>query len=118
MNSAALLEGFITQLKEEVREVVMSAVTAALAKEAPVSIGKPVSDILTIDEAADFLRKKKKTIYGLVAKKGIPFIKEGRNLRFSRERLETWIKSFQRKTIQELADEAEGQMLLSIRGRE
>lgn len=47
----------------------------------------------TIDEAADFIRKSKSTIYRLVGLKKIPHHKQGNRLYFFPPELIEWIKS-------------------------
>lgn len=48
----------------------------------------------------------KPTIYALVAKDKIPFMKKNKKLYFSRQGLLDWIKSGRRKTIAERQDDA------------
>ncbi len=47
--------------------------------------------LLTINELAHFLNVKVKTLYSMVHRSEIPFIKVGRLLRFNREQIETWL---------------------------
>jgi excisionase family DNA binding protein len=47
--------------------------------------------LLTIDELASFLNISKKTLYGMVHRKNIPFLKASRLLRFDREQIEAWL---------------------------
>lgn len=61
-------------------------------------------EILTIQEAADFLKLKKATIYALVSKSEIPNSKQGKRLYFSKQELTDWIKSGRRKTAAEIRE--------------
>lgn len=47
--------------------------------------------LLTIEELAHFLNVKVKTLYGMIHREEIPFLKVGRLLRFNREQIETWL---------------------------
>ncbi|MBN1621438.1 MAG: excisionase family DNA-binding protein [Endomicrobiales bacterium] len=47
---------------------------------------------IDIIELSKYLSIKKSTIYDLVYKKSIPYIKIGRLLRFNRETIDQWIK--------------------------
>ena len=47
--------------------------------------------LLTVNELAHFLNVKVKTLYSMVHRSEIPFIKVGRLLRFNREQIETWL---------------------------
>lgn len=49
------------------------------------------SRLLNPEELASFLNVKVKTIYGLVHRREIPFLKVGRLLRFNRQHIETWL---------------------------
>lgn len=63
-------------------------------------------DVLNIQEAADFLKLKKATVYALVSKSEIPYSKPSKRLYFSRQELTEWIKSNRRKTASEIRDAA------------
>jgi excisionase family DNA binding protein len=50
------------------------------------------SDRLSLPEAAEFLKLKKTTIYGLTFKGKIPYRKFGKLLVFSRKELKNWLE--------------------------
>lgn len=50
------------------------------------------SNIITIDEVANYLKPKLKTAYNLAAKGDIPGFKVGGSWRFRKSELEKWIK--------------------------
>ncbi|WP_068470653.1 helix-turn-helix domain-containing protein [Candidatus Protochlamydia phocaeensis] len=52
-----------------------------------------MSDILNIDEAAQFLRVSKTTLYRYVQSGKIPAFKMGKNWKFHRELLNDWMKN-------------------------
>ena len=52
----------------------------------------PLSDILTINEVAEYLKIGERTMYRLVAAKKVPAFKVGGTWRFSRADIESWIK--------------------------
>ncbi|WP_158600231.1 helix-turn-helix domain-containing protein [Fibrisoma montanum] len=63
-------------------------------------------EILTIDQAADFLHLTTQTIYGLVSDRKIPFSKPtGSRLYFSRLELIEWLKSHRTATVDEQAQQ-------------
>ncbi|MDD6310950.1 MAG: helix-turn-helix domain-containing protein [Firmicutes bacterium] len=47
---------------------------------------------LTVEDVADMLQVTRTTIYNL-KKKGLPFIKLGKNIRFDEEAVVEWVKS-------------------------
>jgi excisionase family DNA binding protein len=53
---------------------------------------EPDDEILTLEEAAAFLKVKKRMLYNLVELRAIPFLKVGRLLRFSRFALLRWMQ--------------------------
>ncbi len=55
---------------------------------------------LTIEEVAEMLQVTRTTIYNL-KKKGLPFIKLGKNIRFDQEEVVNWIKGKQQQTIED-----------------
>lgn len=62
--------------------------------------------LLTIDEAAEFIKLSKPTVYSLVSRKEIPHSKKGKRLYFSKQELKDWINSGRKKTNAEIAEEA------------
>ncbi len=52
---------------------------------------------LTIEDVADMLQVTRTTVYNL-KKKGLPFIKLGKNIRFSQEEVINWVMNNARKT--------------------
>lgn len=75
----------------------------------------PIVDLLTISEAAKFLKLTVPTLYSKVSRREIPVNKKGKRLYFSRSELLAWIKSGKKKTQFELSKEAE--RLLSKNGK-
>lgn len=48
-------------------------------------------DVLTIEEAARYLRLSRAKVYGLAASGELPAFRVGRSVRIRRERLEAWL---------------------------
>lgn len=67
--------------------------------------------LLTIQQAAEFITLSVPTIYSLVSKAGIPVSKKGKRLYFSKQELTEWIKSGRKKTVNEIAEEADNFLL-------
>jgi excisionase family DNA binding protein len=55
------------------------------------------TDIMTIDEVANYLKLKLKTAYHLAAKGDIPGFKVGGSWRFRRSEIEKWIKAQEKR---------------------
>ena len=52
---------------------------------------KDYPDVMTLDEAAEYLRLKPRTIYGLAQTRKIPGAKLGNRWRFSKTALDEWL---------------------------
>jgi len=68
-------------------------------------MAKPISDILTISEVAEYLKVAERTLYRLAAAKKIPAFKVGGTWRFPRADIDQWIK---RQTAETLGDNGSG----------
>ncbi len=69
---------------------------------------KPQADqLLTIQQASELLNLSVPTIYGLVSRLEIPCMKKGKRLYFSQQELTNWVKTGRKKTLTEIASEAE-----------
>lgn len=64
-------------------------------------------ELLTIQQAADFLHLTVPTIYGKVHNKQLPYSKQGNRLYFSKAELTEWVKLGRVKTQAEIAQEAQ-----------
>jgi len=53
----------------------------------------PQNQLMTIEEVADYLRVKKRTIYEWLKKGKIPAIKTVGQWRFKREKIDAWLDS-------------------------
>lgn len=63
--------------------------TAPSADESPSDAAEP--DVITIDEAARWLRVDRKTLYDAAARRAIPCARLGRTIRLSRAALARWL---------------------------
>jgi len=60
------------------------------------------SELLNIEEAAEFLKVSVAAIYTKVSRQEIPFSKPGKRLYFNRSELKEWVRLGKRKTINEI----------------
>ena len=63
--------------------------------------------LLTIEEAAEFLHLAKPTVYAYVQKKLIPFSKVAKRLYFSKKELMAWVEMGRQRTQKEIESDAE-----------
>lgn len=63
--------------------------------------------LLTIEEAAEFLHLTKPTLYSKVSKAEIPFMKRSKRLYFSRIELMEYVKGGKQRTVEGVQDASE-----------
>lgn len=73
--------------------------------------------LLTIQEAANFLTLSVHTLYGHVHRASIPVNKRGGRLYFSKQELTEWVKAGRRSTTTETADRAAKHTAISTKKR-
>jgi excisionase family DNA binding protein len=72
--------------------------------------------LLTIQQAAEFLKLSVPTLYGLVSSSAIPVSKKTKRLYFSKQDLLLWVKESRRKTVSEIEAEADSFLQTKKRG--
>ncbi len=78
----------------------------------------PQSDeLLSVEQAAVFLKLSVPTIYGLVSRREIPSMKKGKRLYFSKQELTNWIKTGRNFTAIEADTEADNYLSHKRKGR-
>lgn len=73
--------------------------------EAPDDITQK-GELLTIEQAAEFLHLSKPTFYSKCSRNELPYMKRGKRLYFLREQLLDYVKAGRCETAQELAENA------------
>ena len=68
------------------------------------------NELLTIQEAAEFLKVSVAAIYTKVSRQEIPVSKPGKRLYFNKCELKKWIIASRKKTVTEIRKEAEERM--------
>lgn len=97
----------ITQITaSELEALIENSVRKVLSVQLPTNQSE-TDEVLTVDDAARFLSLSVPTIYGLVSKSQIPVSKRGKRLYFSQRELTDWIREGKRKTISEIAKDAQ-----------
>lgn len=105
--------------KLEVNKGDLLAFAQCLIQQTSVTVATPsvsIKEILTIEEAAQFLNLAKQTLYGMTSRNEIPFVKRTRKLYFNRTDLESWLQEGKRKSKAEIAIEA-AQFVQSHKGK-
>ncbi len=93
------------ELSGMIEAAVQKAVTASM--ENLQQKGSSEKDkILTVEEAADFLKCKVATIYDNVGKGSIPYMKRSKRLYFSENELRDYLKIGSRRTNRQIMEES------------
>lgn len=97
---------FLTNISEqEFKEFLKDALKEILAEQLG-AIKQQLPDILTVQQAADFLKVKITTLYEKTSRKLIPHFKKGNKLYFHLSELQDWIRKGKVKTHEEIESEA------------
>ena len=97
MESGVILQSIsVDQLLAKVRDVVKEEIKNSSRKS------EQENQILTLPEAAKFLKKSHATVYRLTSTSILPFFKKGNSLYFDRKELEAWIRSGKRISVEQI----------------
>lgn len=97
----ATKQELVSLIEDTVRRVLSEIKSPSAQKES----SSPI--LLSLNEAAGFLKLAPQTIYGFTSKRIIPFLKRGKKLYFKRSELEQWLEAGKKKSIAELNREIE-----------
>ena len=76
----------------------------------------PPGQLMTVDQAAEFLNLAKPTVYSMVSRGELPYMKRSKRLYFSCEDLMAYIRSGRKMTNEEIKDDAG--RFITMRGKE
>jgi len=97
-----------TQLSiPEIRQLFRQELQTFFENHPPTTSPVETDELLTIQQAADFLKLSVPTIYSLVSRSAIPVNKRSKRLYFSKKELTDWIKAGRKKTTIEIQAEAQ-----------
>ena len=82
------------ELTNIITEAVKSAITDLQLQKEPI----PEEDLMTVDMVCEWLNMKPSTLYQKTHYKQIPFIKKGKRLYFSKQKLKAWLLEGQKDT--------------------
>ena len=95
-----------TQLTvQEVRNMFREEIKKALNESLQLQ-GNQLPEYLTIQELSEMINLAVPSIYGMVHRKQIPYVKRGKKLIFEKSQIEEWLKNGRHKTKQEIDIEA------------
>jgi excisionase family DNA binding protein len=89
----------LTQLTvEELRQIFREEFSLFLASKPTDISSNPSEEILSLEEARSYLKMARSTLYNLVNRKGIPSMKRGKKLYFSKQELRQWVEEGRKPT--------------------
>jgi excisionase family DNA binding protein len=101
----------VNKLTNEVGE--LKTLLLQKREEAPAT---KTEQLLTIQEASDFLKLSVPTLYSKVSRNELPFMKQGKRLYFSSTELMEYVKQGRKKTDAEIHAEAEAYLSNNKKG--
>lgn len=96
------LPNAVTKLTKEISD--LKSLLIEKHKQAPI---KEPEQLLTIQQASEFLSLSVPTIYSKVSKNELPYMKRSKRLYFSRTELLNYLKEGRKKSTAEIEQEAE-----------
>jgi excisionase family DNA binding protein len=94
-----LLPEEVYELRQDVKTILKFLADHGNARQN----GNQSDEFLTVSEAAIFLNLAKQSIYGLISRKQLPYIKKLKRVYFSKTELTKWLESGRQMTHQEIA---------------
>lgn len=92
-NTRTLKKYIKTNFSEtDIRRFIREEVTAVLNNEPGLIAGSEDEGFLNTDQAAEYIKLKKTTLYNLINQNKIPFHKSGKRVLFKKSELSDWIK--------------------------
>jgi excisionase family DNA binding protein len=102
------------KLISSISERVTANILKAVRNEQPTT--EQPEQLLTIQEAAEFLSLSVPTLYSKVSKGELPVMKRGKRLYFSRTELMEYVKAGRKKSNAEIEQEAKAYLLNNKKG--
>lgn len=93
---------------EDLQTVIIDCVNSCLKnnQQSETNLSEQPEQLLTVDQAAQFLRLTTPTIYSKVSRGELPVMKRSKRLYFSRVELMNYIKAGRKKSNEEIEEEA------------
>ena len=91
--------------QDDLETLVQSSVRKVLDEQG-IEAKEPVDEIMSAEQASQYLNLAKQTIYGFTSKNEIPFFKRGKKLYFKKSELEQWLMEGKQKTLKDTQKEA------------
>jgi excisionase family DNA binding protein len=103
---------FLSLTKSDFQDLLAETVNSCLKHNQPTRpTQQPTDELLTVQDAAQLLRLSVPTIYGLIHKGEIPVMKRSKRCYFSKVELINYLKQGRKKTLAEIATEADNYLL-------
>jgi excisionase family DNA binding protein len=97
-----------TQLSvDEVRKMLREEIKGVLTEVNPIQEPQEENTYLNIQQVSELINLAVPTIYGLVHRRRIPFIKRGKKLLFEKKQLTEWLQKARKKTVTDIQKDAD-----------
>jgi excisionase family DNA binding protein len=81
----------------EIRQIIREEVRAVLYNEDGQVAGTDQEGFINLDQAAEFLKVAKQTLYARTSAGTIPFVKKGKRLLFKKSELAAWLNETEKE---------------------
>jgi excisionase family DNA binding protein len=102
------MDKIIITTPAELESLINDSVRKAISEQNGITQTKTDNSpqLLTVEQACEFLNLAKQTLYGFTSKRLIPFLKRGKKLYFKKTELEEWVNIGKHKSLDELQKES------------
>lgn len=102
------MDKIIITTPAELESLINDSVKKAMSEQNGIHQPKKDSSVqlLTLEQACEFLNLAKQTLYSFTSRRIIPFSKRGKKLYFKKSELEEWVNIGKHKSLDELQKES------------
>ncbi len=100
------MDKIIITTPAELESLINDSVKKAISEQNGITQTEKSPQLLTVEQACEFLNLAKQTLYGFTSKRLIPFLKRGKKLYFKKTELEEWVNIGKHKSLDELQKES------------
>lgn len=94
----------------------IEALLTEIKQQPAAQANQPEDEVLTVEQAAVFLKLAKQTVYGLISKGQLPVMKRSKRCYFSKAELIAYLKEGRRSTHSEIASNADQYLIKKKKG--
>jgi excisionase family DNA binding protein len=104
---------FLSLTKSDFQDLLAETINSCLKRNNSQTLqhSEPQDELLTVQDTAKFLSLSVPTVYGLISKGELPVMKRSKRCYFSKVELINYLKQGRKKTLVEIASDADAYLL-------